>query len=301
MEVVPVSLRSGDAIRFVSPASTPTRASLARQARIFESWGLKVEYAKHTFDEYGFLAGTDADRIADLNEAIRDPKVRAIVASRGGKGSYRIADQLDFEALRRDPKFLVGFSDITALHFAIWNQCQLVGLHGGLFDGYSGEILANTQKTLRSALMEQRPIRVVARDDEPTSALTTTGMVTGRLLGGNLDIMGTSAGWLLPDLRDAIVLLEAVEMGPGLADRMLMMLRKNGHFEGASGVAVGQFEKFKIDAPISIIDLLREHLSHLDVPILGGLPIGHGYDPVTVPVGRFARLDADGRYLEIGT
>jgi muramoyltetrapeptide carboxypeptidase len=271
MELRPTPLSAGDTIRFVSPASTPDRAHVDRQAKIFEIWGLKVEYGNHVLDKYGFLAGPDADRIADLNDAIRNPSARAIICTRAGKGSYRIVDQLDHLSLRAAPKFLVGFSDNTALHFALWNQCRIVSLHGGLFGGVSGELLENTRETLRCALMDEKPIGVAARKQEPTSVLTTTGNAEGRLLGGNLDIMGTSAGWLLPDLTGAILLIEAIEMGPGLTDRMLQMLQRGGHLREVRGVAVGQFEKCNVTPPTGVLDLLREHLGELGVPILGGL------------------------------
>jgi len=299
MEVRPVPLSTGDTIRFVSPASTPDKAHVDRQAAIFESWGLKVEYGKHVHDKYGFLAGQDADRIADFNDAIRDPGVRAIYCTRGGKGSYRTVDHLDYAALRADPKFLVGFSDITALLFALWNECQIVSLHGGLFGGASGDVLENTRETLRCALMDEKPISVSVRQHEPTSVLTTSGIAEGPLLGGNLGIMGTSASWLLPDLRGSILLIEAIDMGPGRIDRILQMLRRGGHLREVRGVAVGQFEKCSLKPPTGILDLLRDHLGQLGVPILGGLPIGHGHDPVTVPLGRIARLDADKRTLDI--
>jgi len=297
MEIRPTPLRAGDTVRFISPASTPDKANVDSQAEIFESWGLEVEYSKHMLDKYGFLAGPDSDRIADLNDAIRDPSVRAIICTRGGKGSYRIVDQLDFSALRADPKFLVGFSDNTALHFAFWNQCRIVSLHGGLFGGVLGEILENTRETLRCALMDEDPVGVAARKQEPTSVLTTTGIAEGRLLGGNLSIVGTSAGWLLPNLSGAILLIEAIEMGPGSTDRVLRMLRRGGHLRDVRGVAIGQFENCNLKPPTGILDLLREHFGPLGVPILGGLPIGHGHDPVTVPLGRIARLDADKQVL----
>ncbi len=296
MELRPTPLKIGDTIRFVSPASTPDMSQLSRQAKIIESWGLRVEYGKHVHDVHGFLAGTDADRASDINDAIRDPKVRAIVATRGGKGSYRIVDQLDYSALREDPKYLVGFSDITALHFAIWKQCRVVTLHGGLFGGHVSD---ETQETLRCALMENRPFCVVPRAQEPTSALTTTGTVQGRLLGGNLSIIGTSAGWLLPDLSGAVLLVEAIDMGPGLVDRTLQMLRRGGHLRDVKGVVIGQFEKCNFNPPTGVLDLLREHFGQLAVPVLGGLPIGYGHAPVTVPLGCIARLDADKNVLEI--
>ena len=129
-------LRPGDRVRFVSPASPPERIAVARGAEILSSWGLRVELGAHVFDTMGhYLAGSDEDRLADINEAIRDPGLRAIFSTRGGKGSYRIAHALDFEAMSRDPKPLVGFSDITILHVALWHRCRVAGFMALTLDG----------------------------------------------------------------------------------------------------------------------------------------------------------------------
>lgn len=114
MEILPPKLQVGDTVRFVSPASTPDRERVLLAAEVLENWGLKVESGENAFRKHGYLAGTDAERLADFNAALRDPNVRAIIATRGGKGSYRIADRLDFDAATRDPKFVVGFSDIPS-------------------------------------------------------------------------------------------------------------------------------------------------------------------------------------------
>ena len=126
--LLPPRLRTGDRVRLVSPASPPEREHLARGAGILSGWGLNVEVGRHAFDSFGhYLAGRDEDRLADLNDALRDPGVRAILSTRGGKGAYRIASGLDFAAARRDPKPLVGFSEVTYLHLALWRRCRLVG------------------------------------------------------------------------------------------------------------------------------------------------------------------------------
>lgn len=104
--IIPSKLQVGDKVRFVSPASPPEREQVFHRAKILESWGLEVDFGEHAFRKVAYLAGTDEERLADFDAALRDPKVRAIFATRGGKGSYRIADRLDFDAARRDPKFV---------------------------------------------------------------------------------------------------------------------------------------------------------------------------------------------------
>jgi muramoyltetrapeptide carboxypeptidase len=292
--LLPSPLRPGDKVRFVSPASTPDREAVVAGARIFESWGLDVDFGEHAFRKLAYLAGSDDERVADFNAALRDPGVRAIVTTRGGRGSYRIADRLDFAAARRDPKFVVGFSDITVLHLGLWQHCRLIGIHGSLMpDGEDGE-------TLRRALMTSGDIRIQARETEETAALTTGGTADGRLIGGNLDTISAAAGWSLPSLEGAILLLEAVSMFVGQIDRQLTMLRKAGHLDGIVGIAVGQFtDCFKPIDGFTVIDLLRDHLGRLNVPILGGLPLGHGHQPVSTLVGAMASLDAGSGQLSI--
>ena len=294
----PAPLQPGDRVRFVSPASTPDRARVMRGAGILESWGLEVDFGAHLFDELGFLAGCDEDRLSDFNTALRDPKIRAIFATRGGKGSYRIADQLDFAAARRDPKFIVGFSDITALHLSLWKHARLIGMHGGLA-GVGDQIAAETSDALRGALMTTDPILLTSELAEPTSALTTEGQARGVLLGGNFSMVATAAGWALPDLSGAILLLEAVNMARGQVDRDWTMLAKSGYLDGLAGVAFGQFSGFRNQGSWTVFDYLRQHLDRLNVPVLGGLPLGHGAGPRAVPIGAIAHLDASAGTLTV--
>ena len=298
--LLPFCLRSGDRVRLVSPASTPSEDGVHRCVSVFESWGLRVELGKHVFSKVGYLAGTDEERLLDVNEALRDEGVRAIFATRGGKGSYRIADRLDFRAAAVNPKFVVGFSDITALHLALYRACCLVGVHGPL-SSWSAEFIGpDSVDALRRALTTTDPIVVQSDPSEPTSSLTTRGRAAGRLIGGNLDTLAICAGWALPSLDRCILFIEAAEMGLGHVDRQLTMLAKAGHLKGIRGIAVGQFINFSVgDHGWSVLDVLRDHFSHLGVPILGGLPIGHGQNPKTIPIGAQAVLDADTGKLQV--
>lgn len=292
--LIPPPLRAGDKVRFVSPASPADREAVLHGARTLEAWGLKVDFGAHAFGRHAYLAGTDDERLSDFNAALADPSVRAIIATRGGKGSYRIADRLDFAAVRRDPKHVVGFSDITALHLSLWKHCRLVGIHGALRPA------GHDSESLREALMSSDDVVLGSRTDEQTAVLTTTGSARGPLLGGNLETLAACAGWNLASLDGAILLVEAVGMFPGQIDRQLTMLRKAGHLAGLAGIAVGQFtDCFKPIGGFTLVDLLRDHMAPLGVPILGGLPLGHGADPCCTPVGTLARLDADARRLTV--
>jgi muramoyltetrapeptide carboxypeptidase len=291
--LTPPPLRAGDKVRLVSPASSTDREFILQRARILESWGLKVDFGEHAFKKLSYLAGTDEERLSDLNAAFSDPEVRAIYTTGGGKGSYRIADGIDFDAVRRDPKFLIGFSDINILHLCLWKHCRLISVHGALYNPAGP--LGETEECLRQVLMTAEPIIVRAREEEATSTLTTTGRAAGRLLGGNYTMMATAAGWALPSLAGAILLIEGNGEWQGEIDRRLTMLRKAGHFDGLAGIAVGQFAGFKFN----VVELLRDHLDRLGVPILGGLPLGHGDEPLSVPIGAMATFDTVSRELVV--
>lgn len=271
---------------------------------MLRDWGLQVEIAPHAFDQFGFLAGRDEDRLADLNDAFRDPTVRAIMATKGGKGAYRIADRLDFDAARRDPKLLIGFSEITILHLALYKHAGLAGLHGA---SWTPAFSQRSTTSLHRALFSSDPVVLNPDPTQPTAALTTTGTAEGILVGGNQNMIGTAAGWTLPDMTGKILLLENSKHGLGSIDRQLTMLRQAGHLDGLAGVVVGQYEDCAPgdpDAPKTpglhtCLDVLADHVDALGVPVLGGLPIGHGAHPLAVPVGTLATLDADQGRLKV--
>jgi muramoyltetrapeptide carboxypeptidase len=296
----PLSLQRGDRVALVSPASTPDADEVTGTVRYLESLGLVPEVGTHALNKLKYLAGPDEDRLADLNHAIRDPGIRAIVATRGGKGAYRIADGLDFSALAADPKLLIGFSEITILHLAIWKNCRLPGIHGAPWDDRFG---AESAASFLHTVFRSEPTLLHSRTDEPTIALTTSGRAEGVLIGGNQDSIATAAGWALPKLEGAILLLEAFNLQLGHIDRQLTMLSKAGHLRGLVGVAVGQYtecgKRASEAADQDTLWVLRDRLSGLGVPILGGLPVGHGRHPRALPVGTWAELDADAGRLEV--
>lgn len=278
-------LSRGDRVRLVSPSTPPSRVGAARIARVLRGWGLRVEFGAHAL-AHGV---SDDERLADVNDALGDPGVRAVIATRGGKGAVRIADRLDVAAARRDPKPLVGFSETTVLHLALARGCGAVGLHGGLAS-WNARPTPEAVESLRAALFSDEPIRLRPDPDESTAALTTGGTATGFLMGGNLDLVAAAAGWALPDLDGAILLLEDIGLGPGGVDRRLGMLVRGGFLRGVRGVAVGQFSRARDEGDPAVIAPLRGWLERLGVPVLGGLPIGHGRGNRTVRLGTEATL-----------
>ncbi len=239
-------------------------------------------------------------RLADLNDSLREPGVRAILATRGGKGAYRIASGLDFAAARRDPKPLMGFSDITILHLVLWQGCRLAGFHGppaGWQECYD----IQAAQALRRALMQPHPVTVHQDPAELTAKVLVEGRATGVLMGGNLGTIGRSVGWACPSFDGAILLIEDVDKYIGAMDRTLTQLLESGCLDGLMGVAVGQSIRCAEERPgkWSIVDLLYDRLGPHGVPILGGLPIGHGAHAETIPLGATATLDTTTRTLTV--
>jgi muramoyltetrapeptide carboxypeptidase len=273
--------------------------------KVLEDLGLAVEYGKYVYDVHDtidYLAGKDEDRLADINEALRDPGIKAIIATRGGKGAYRIADGLDFAAARKHPKLLIGFSEITILHMALLKYGVAGGIHGAPWgESFSKETAASFVK----AITDTRPIIVHAAKNEHTYELATHGKAEGILIGGNQDSIATAAGWALPNFDNAILLIEATNMRIGHIDRQLTMLINSGIIKNVVGVAVGQYTECGNatdptgSTKCTEIDILRDRFGQLGVPILGGLPIGHGKNPIAVPIGTMATLDADGGTLAV--
>lgn len=261
---------------------------------MLEGWGLRVELGRHVFSRHGYLAGTDQERLADLHEAFLDPGVRAVLATRGGKGAYRIAAHLDLEAIRVDPKPLVGFSDITYLHLALQKAGIPIGFHGPATNWNDDYYDADCAEALRQALMSTDPVVVRSDPASYTARFTTGSPVSGTLIGGNLDCISRAIGWALPSLDNGILLLEDQQgTGLGQIDRCLAQLTHSGALEGLAGIALGTFGEFETARADgwTLADVLGDWLDQLDVPVLGGLPIGHGPNPSTLPLGVTTTID----------
>ncbi|MGC5054816.1 S66 peptidase family protein [Micromonospora sp. DT48] len=284
----------------VSP-SGPTRPErVARGLELLTGWGLRPVLAPNAYARQGYLAGPDELRAADLNTAFADPEVRGVICTRGGYGAQRVVDAIDMAAVRRDPKVVAGFSDITALHLALWRGARLAGVHGPGAAWRDERTPLASAESLHAAMTSTEPVTVRAVEDEETFGVRVAGRATGRLLGGNLCLVVASLGTPdMPDLTGAVLLLEEVQEPPYKVDRMLTQLRRAGALDGLAGVAVGQFTDCADGWDTTVTDVLVERLGDLGVPVLGGLPIGHGPGQLTVPFGTRATLDADAGTLTV--
>jgi len=305
--IKPPRLRRGDTIGLVAPASGLIRQErLDASIRYLEGQGYRVAPGKHLLASHGAFGGTDEQRAADLNDAIRNPKLRAIFAVRGGYGSPRILSLVDYAALRRSPKIVVGFSDITALQLAIYRRCGLVTFSGPLpgpdfsepvVDSFSEE---NFWRLLTSS---KRPGLLPNPEGENRTSLVP-GSATGPLLGGCLtmvvQVLGTR---FCPSFRGSILVLEDVNEEPYRVDRMLTHLANAGIMKSAAGFAFGQWPGCEVSDPktlhIPVPRLLREAVQDLGKPAFSGLGYGHTKKKLTIPFGLPARLDTQRNELRL--
>jgi muramoyltetrapeptide carboxypeptidase len=300
----PERLCFGDTIGIVAPASAPPDPqAVDRAAAALEKYGFKPKLGKNVRARLGFLAGTDRERATDLMAMFADKKVKAIVCLRGGYGASRILDRLDYEVIRRNPKILSGFSDITSLHLALAKKVNLISIHapmlnGGLADPKVPEFSKNS--FLRT-LMEAKPAGGICENyAEKTVEILRGGTAEGRLVGGNLSLICASLGTpFVPSFKNKILFFEDVSEKPYRLDRLLTQLWNAGIFSQVAGVAVGvnsqcddESENKTGEYRQSGADVLRERLAAVRVPVVIGLPFGHVDLNATIPVGVRAKLDA---------
>ncbi|WP_231618927.1 S66 peptidase family protein [Nonomuraea sp. SBT364] len=284
-----VAIEQGDTVAIVSPSGPADAVQLRRGIERLERLGLKVVLGAHALDgqELPYLAGTDADRAADLQAAWCDPAVSVVFCARGGYGAARLLGLLDWEAMRAaGPKVLVGSSDITALHQSFAVELGVPTLHGPmpgclLMGGEQGPEPA-TWEHLRAALAGAAP---AVRGE----LVLAPGRAEGVLTGGNLSLLASLCGTRhRPSFAGRIVLLEDIGEEPYRIDRMLTQLLASGAFEGVRGVALGSWVDCGDPYPV-----LRDRLLPLGVPIVAGLPVGHGSPQMSVWLGALGVIDTE--------
>jgi muramoyltetrapeptide carboxypeptidase len=294
-------LAEGDAVALLAPAgplSSPDE--MARAQEIVRSLGLVPHVMPGASRKVGYLAGTDEERAADFNAAVRDPQIRGIFALRGGYGTMRILDRVDYDAVARDPKVILGYSDLTALLNAITQRTGLITFHGPV--AALSQFTPNEIRWLRAAVMNAEPLGTLHVADART---LSGGSASGRLVGGNLSLITSLIGTPLEiDASGAILVLEDVDEPPYRIDRMLTQLRLSGAFTRAAGVIAGGWTNCDVAddhvyAGLRLSDVLADRLSDLGIPVLLDLPIGHIHEQWTLPLGARARLDADARTLTL--
>ncbi len=310
--IKPKKLSKGDTVGLITPASAVTREAFEKSVENLENFGFKVKYSENMRVKKGFLAGTDKQRLADLHGMFENPEVAGVVCARGGYGSGRLLPDINYDLIQSNPKVLVGYSDITALLFAIHAKTGLVCFHGPVG---ASEYSDFTTDQFERNLIKGKNKSVIERPkhwdeiEEPTFDLIkiNTGTATGALVGGNLSLIVSMMGTPFDlDFDNKIVFIEDVGESPYRVDRMLTHLLNSGKLHKAKGLALGVFAgcETKPDDPdfsqsLSLREVLEDRLSNLNIPVLYGLPVGHIDDNSTLPFGVEAELDVDKARLTI--
>jgi muramoyltetrapeptide carboxypeptidase len=293
----PRALAAGARVALVAPAGPVTAERIDRAVAQCQGLGLEARVAPSALQRRGFLAGTDEQRLRDLQSALDDGAVDAIWALRGGYGSMRIINQVDWTSLKRRPKPYIGFSDNTAIHCALQQQ-RIVSFHG---PHAGGDFPTETESAFRCVLFQSAAAGVLPlRAQDPVPRPLRAGSVEAPLYGGNLALLAALCGTALsPRARGCILFLEDVGEPAYRVDRMLVQLRQAGALDGVVGLALGRFTECDEQDEPDVMGVLEELAETLRVPTVVDLPVGHVEHNWTVPVGCRARLDADNGLLQI--
>ena len=310
--IKPQRLVPGDNVGIIAPASAPPDPkAVDRAMNQVECLGFRPVLGRSVRMRHGFLAGSDRDRAGDVMRMFMDRRVRGIICLRGGYGAARLVERLDFSAIRMHPKVFAGYSDITTLHCAFLTRAGLVTFHSPMLNEGLGraDFPACSNESFLHTVTISAPSGSLLKRCKPREKVTIVrrGVAEGRLLGGNLSVLMTTLHTpIQPRFRNRILFLEDVAEPPYRLDRMLTHLLNAGLLQQVAGVAFGTvtqcldpLAKRAREYRQTALDVIRERLAPLGIPVLAGLPFGHQPINATIPTGIRARLDANRGDLEI--
>lgn len=284
-------LKPNQTVGIIAPSSPVEQSEISEGLKLLESFPLKVTQGQHLFDRLDYLAGSDQERVSDLHEMFSDPEVKAIFCARGGYGSARLLREIDFSMIRNNPKIFVGFSDLTAPLIALYKECGLVTIHGPTLTNFPNN---KNWEHLSRLITTSRRSQVSFQH----GSVINEGKARGILLGGNLSTLCSLLDTpYLPSFDGMILFLEEKGESPYRLDRMLTQLLLSNRLNGLVGLAIGQMVDCGKEEEVN--SLLYERLGELPIPVVTGLPIGHGGENISLPLGLPALLDTERMVLEI--
>lgn len=293
--ITPKYLKKGDVVFIVAPSGVvASKKNLVKKAiKIVEEWGLKVELGNYVFAKNNHFAGTDNQRLEDFQEALNNLKVKAIWCARGGYGAMRIIDKINFSTLKQQPKWLIGFSDITVLHHQFYNE-GVQSIHAMMCTGIRAtdlqtkEVKANL-KSLKKALFGEKLLYTIN-----SSKYNIKGEAKGILVGGNLSLLQASlASKSALNTENKILFIEEVSEYKYSIDRMLYSLKRAGYFKNIKGLIVGGMTDIKKNNPAfgkTIEELILEVIKEYHFPVLFNFPSGHGEENRAIIFGKTIKL-----------
>ena len=306
--ILPKRLKQGDTIGLVTPGGNISKEELQQSVETMESLGFKTFYQDSVLSHYGYFAGTDKERAEELLQMFSNPDIDAILCVRGGYGSIRILDLLDYNLIRQNPKALIGYSDITALNVAIYQRSGLVTFHGPVgvstFNEFTtdsfGKVLMHAKNNYKYSY-ERDP----GTEDNTEYDLysITEGKAKGELIGGNLSVLVSMVGSAYEvDFEDKIVFLEEVGEKTYRIDKMLFHLLYATNLKKAAGIVIGIFNECgddKTKVEFTLKQAIEDLLKPLGIPVSYGLSFGHIYNKITIPSGIRAKFNANNNTLKL--
>lgn len=290
----PPRLKPGDTIGIVSPASAvPDEGKWENLKRIFERLQLKPKFGRSARGKRKYLAGTTEDRLADLHALWADPEVNAVFSTRGGYGSGQLLDKIDYKLIDRHPKVFLGYSDITAMHLAIYQRTGLITFHG---PGATAPFPPYTEEWFRRTLFNAEPLGALRNPEDTPVRVVRPGKARGRLIGGNLSLVSALMGTPFEiETKDRILFLEDVGEVPYRIDRMLTQLRLAGKLRESAGIVIGECvdceDKRRPEESFRLAEVIDMIVGEAGVPALANLKIGHTDEQLTLPVGAMASIE----------
>ena len=288
------ALRVGDTVGLIAPASPPrSEERVTKSIQYFERLGYRVELGKHLMDGPGYLAASDKDRLTDLHAMFRNKRVKAIFFIRGGYGSIRLLDKIDYDLIARNPKILVGYSDATALFTAIHKKTNLASCFFGpmpgvdLWDKVDPFTEENFWRTMTST--DSSGILPLREDEGTVLYNNKSREVEGKMIGGNLTVFNSLLGTpYQPSFRNTLPFLEEIEEKPRRIDAYFAQLRLAGLFENSNAILLGQFTGCNEDPDsqtLSLPEVFKDYFGKLKIPVISNLPFGHEDRMWTLPLG----------------
>jgi muramoyltetrapeptide carboxypeptidase len=304
--IKPKALSPGDTIGLITPSSSITDEKLEKAISNMKMLGLKVKLGKHIKAINGYLAGTDEQRLEDLHNMFADDEVDGIWCIRGGYGVGRILPKINYNLIKKNPKVLIGYSDITALLLAVHQKTGLICFHGPVA---SADFSAYTVRHLKGALMNPQMSYTIdyAIDNnsftEPSYRIKVIrpGKAKGELTGGNLTLLAAMMGTdFQPKFKNKLVFIEDIGERPYRLDRMFTQILQSSDLHEAAGIILGVFadcEAKEGSRSLSLMEMFQDRLGHLEMPIIYGLSLGHIKNHMTLPVGIEAEMDTEKRTI----
>lgn len=303
--IKPKKLTKGDLIGIISPASTPEDLSkIEKGVAYFESLGYQVEVGKNIGKERGYLAGEDEERLDDLHYMFGKKEVKAIMCTRGGYGSARLLNKINFNLIRQNPKIFVGYSDINALQLAFMQKAKLVTFGGPMVaTDFSDKINKKVEENFWQILTSSRKIGKICNPNAEKFYVLNKGRGEGRVIGGNLSILISIMGTeYFPPLKDSILLLEEINEAPYRVDRMFNQLKLAKAFRQVKGVILGRFvDCYETDSDkktLSLNEVIADYFTNLKIPVLYNVKYGHIKDTITIPFGVKCKVNSSRGFIE---